>query len=641
MPKPERIRQLQEKLYSRDTQNIEPISGHRLEKESFNVKEDWQEEAPIPKPFLDDTPMTKSAKPWFKIQITSAILIISMLFFVGAAVYAGFSFFRGSNLVSGDNIDIGISGPVSVPGGEKLSLDVSITNRNRALLRLSELIVEYPKGTRRADDLGIELTNERILIGDILPGESVQKNITAVLFGEEKSAADIKLSLEYRIVGSNAIFSKEAPYEIVISSNPISLTVSSPKEAVSGQGLTLSVEVRSNSTEVIKNILVKAQYPSGFTFRSASPTSLSDNKTWKLGDLPPGEKRTITIQGVLLGENEDTRVFRFETGIASLRDEREIVTPFAGFKQEIAIKKPFISLSIAVNGNKDEEVVARRDSPIRVDLSYINNLQVPVQDVTITLNLSGLALDKNGVEPEAGFYQSINNTVLWDKSSVTALQEVAPGEGGTVSLTLTPKQNTIIKNPEIILTGNVNGRRVEEGNVPEEIVATVTRHIKMQSDVALISASSYSSGPIKNTGPIPPKAEKETTYTVTWTITNGSNDLTDTAVKASLPLYVRFLGEVTPSSEDLVFNKVGGTVTWNAGVVRAGVGSSLPVKTVSFKVGLTPSVNQVGQTPILVNETSLETNDRFTDTSINLSRPALTTRTVESQSQNGSDTVVP
>jgi len=638
MSKPERISQLQDKLYSRDANKIEPTQTHHLEKENFEVKEDWENEA-VPPPVLYDTPMTTSRS---KITITTVLLIISTLFFVGAAAYAGFSFFRGSNLVSGDNIDIGISGPVSIPGGEKLSLDVSITNRNQALLRGVELIVEYPKGTRRTDDLGIELTNERILVGDIKPGEIIRKNITAVLFGEEQTAANIKLGLEYRIVGSNAIFSKDVSYEMIISSNPISLSVSSPKEAVSGQALTLLVEVRSNSTEVIKNVLVKGQYPSGFTFRSANPTPLNDNKTWKLGDLPPGEKRTITLQGVLLGENEDTRVFRFETGIASQNNEREIVTPFAGFKQEIAIKKPFISLSIAVNGNnKDDEVIARRDSPIRVDISYINNLAVAVRDAKITLNLSGLALDKNGVEPEEGFYQSINNTVIWDKSSVASLSEVAPGEGGTVSLTLTPKRNIIIKNPEIILTGNVTGRRIEEGNVPEEIVATISKRIKMQSDIALIGTVSYGTGALKNTGPVPPKAEKETTYTITWNVTNGANDLTDTFVKANLPSYVRFLGEVTPSSEEVVFNKVGGTVTWNAGVVRAGAGTTLPSKTVSFKVGITPSINQVGQTPILVNEMTLETNDRFTGTPINLSRAALTIRTVDSQSQNGSDVVVP
>ncbi|MDO8492764.1 MAG: hypothetical protein Q7S34_03940 [bacterium] len=633
MEKPERIRQLQEKLYSRTTKDVEPILGHDLPEQHFEVKEDF-EEIPIPKETFDTSPR-------FKIPLLSIILLLSIFFFIGAAGYASYSIFRGSNLVSADNIDIGISGPVSVPGGEKLSLDITILNRNRAPLRLAELIIDYPKGSRRADNLGVELTSERILVGDVAPGENVRKNITAVLFGEEKTTADIKLSLEYRLIGSNAIFSKDVPYDIVISSNPISLVVSSPKETISGQDLAFLVDIRSNSTEVIKNVLVKAEYPSGFSFQSANPTPLTDNKTWKLGDLPPGEERSITLRGVLLGENEDARVFRFETGIGSEKNEREIATPFAGFKQEISIKKPFIGLSIAINGDKDEQVVTRRDSPIRVDLSYINNLSVPVRDVSVTLNLSGLALDKNRVEPENGFYQSINNVVIWDKSNISDLANLAPGDSGTVSLTLTPKQNVIIQNPEIILTGNVNGRRIEEGNVPEEIVATVTRHIKMQSDVILSNTATYFGGPLSNTGPLPPKAEKETTYTITWNITNGSNDLTDTTVEASLPSYVRFLGEVTPSSEDVVFNKVGGIVTWNAGVVRAGVGFSQPSKTVSFKIGVTPSVTQIGETPIIVNETSLETNDRFTGTPITLTKPALTTRTIEAQSKNGDDIVVP
>ena len=44
-------------------------------------------------------------------------------------------------------------------------------------------------------------------------------------------------------------------------------------------------------------------------------------------------------------------------------------------------------------------------------------------------------------------------------------------------------------------------------------------------------------GTFTNTGPIPPKAEAETTYTVTWAVTNPLNNLTDVRVSAILPSY--------------------------------------------------------------------------------------------------------
>ena len=49
----------------------------------------------------------------------------------------------------------------------------------------------------------------------------------------------------------------------------------------------------------------------GVSALSADLPPLSDNATWKVGDIPPGGERIITIHGRLVGEDSDTRVFHF------------------------------------------------------------------------------------------------------------------------------------------------------------------------------------------------------------------------------------------------------------------------------------------------------------------------------------------
>ncbi len=631
MAKIDLIRQLQEKLYSRTTKDIDPIREHDLSSKNYEVKEDWNYEKSLPVT-AEKLMQTKSG-----MSFTSMFLIFSMLFFVGAGVFAFFAVKGGGNTVSADNIDLGISGPISSGGGEKVSLDITITNRNRAQLRTTELNIDYPKNTKRAENLGEDLANERIYLGDIEPGQTVRKTISAVLFGEEKSVGDIKFSLEYKIPGANSIFSKDNIYQVIISSNPISLNVVGPIEAVSGQDINFTINVRSNSAEVIKNVLFQTQYPAGFSFKNSTPKPFSGNTFWQLGDFAPGQEKIITITGNIIGENEEARVFRFDGGVGSSND-RTIPTLFAGFKQEVSIKKPFIGLSIEIAGKNSQEVTVPRSAPVNVEISYINNLTTPVNDAVITLNLSGLALNKNGIITDRGFYQSLNNTVTWNKETLPTLSELAPGEGGTVSVTITPKQGGGIQNPEIVMKGSVSGKRTEESGVPTEIIASVDRRIKFESDMSLSARSSYYSSAIKNTGLIPPKSEKETTYSITLSISNGSNDVTDTIVVTTLPSYVRYIGETYPSSEDVSYDEAKREVKWRAGVVRAG--SIQSAKQMSFKVGFTPSTSQIGATPALTGGFTLSGQDRFTNTSVNLQQGAVTIKTDDLQFKAGDDIVV-
>jgi hypothetical protein len=355
--------------------------------------------------------------------------------------------------------------------------------------------------------------------------------------------------------------------------------------------------------------------------------------------LDPGKQQTITIVGTLAGEDGDSRTFRFESGLGNGKDQDAVATPFAQFKQEIAIKKPFVQLAMSVNGSKEAEVIANKNSPIQVLVSYSNNLPVSVHDVAITVSLSGTALDKTSVQVDHGFYQSLQNAIVWDKTTKPEFAELAPGASGELSITLSPKQVITGGSPSIILSGSVTGKRIEEGKVPETINASIARTIKIESSLAFDAKITHFTGVLSNSGPIPPKAEKETTYTITWTVGNGINDITDTVVKAQLPPYVRFLGQSTPSNETVTLNSNDRTLMWDVGTVKA-VGLGNP-RTVSFKVGLTPSVSQIGNTVDIIKEATLMGNDRFTGTSVTTKANALTSRTNDDQYKSGDESVVP
>ena len=573
---------------------------------------------------------TKSDRPSKKVRRVNWLefaFIGSIVFFIGAAVFAGFLFFSGNNTVSTRNVAIAIDGPTEIRAGDVLPLQVVITNRNSVPMQLTDLVVEFPPGTRSETDVTVQLPRIRETLGTIEPGESVNRTIRSVVFGQADTNLEIKVSVEYRVPSSNAIFLSEGSYTLPISQSPASITVDSLKEIVSGQETALTVTITSNIDDVLSNMLLVADYPPGFSFSSASPAPISGSDTWRLGDIEKGGKRTITLRGTFSGEDGDERVVHFTAGTQNENVEDEIAAPLATNDISLKLAKPFVSLVLSINGNVSTEYTANRGGTIRGDIRWTNNLPTRAQDVEIEVKLNGAVLDRNSVVADRGFWRSANNTIVWSRETDPSLADVAPGASGVLSFSFAPrsKEDGVFKNPEINLTATVRARRVAESQVPEVIESSTAARILVQTDLSLQGGVAHASGPL------PPKADAESTYTVSWTVTNSANSLANTSVSAILPSYVRFIGGL--SGGDISYNPIGGVVTWNIGDLDAG-GS----RAASFQIAVTPSLSQVSTQPTLVSDQRVFGFDRFTRTQIERTAPALNTGTNISSQQG---TVVP
>ncbi len=544
----------------------------------------------------------------------ATVLILSVAFFALAVAFGAFFYLRGGNVVSAQNLAIDIAGPTTISGGDELTLQVSVRNANATPIQLADLIVEYPDGTRTSGNIGVELSRDRLSIGDIAPGGSAQKTIHAVLFGQERSEKDIKITVEYRVEGSNAIFYKDVVYPVLLSSSPLSITVKAPTETVSGQALSFTVDVTSNSQTPLQNVLLNATYPFGFTFTSASPRATYGSTVWNLGTLTPGDKKSVTLTGVLQGQDSEERLFRFQAGLQSDTDERSLKAAFTDVSQSVTVKKPFISIDLALNGASSDPYVATPGAMIRGDLTWNNNLTVPITDGQIALSFSGAGLNPGSIISEEGFYRSSDNTILWNRDTSAELVSIAPGQSGHFSFSFSPVVlSGGLRNPQIKLSVSAQGSRLSEQNVPESVEASLTRMVKISSDLSLTSSISMLSGPAL------PKANTESRYRVTLIAKNSANQVGDARVTAALPSYVAYVGS---GSSAVSYSQVGGMVTWQIDNLAAGSALQQAV----FDISFTPSSSQVGSMPTLVGEQSLSGVDRFTGSNVSATASALTTQ---------------
>jgi len=627
---PDKIDTLREDLYSRGVPQHahDELHGRKFSRKDYDVKDDWHTELIGSPEAIAKTYMNSSVSK--KLTPLKMLVFFSVLFFLFALGVAGYVFYSGSNTVSTDNVNISAIVPVSVSGGEEVPITISVENNNNVDLESVELTAQFPDGTKKAGDISTDLKRYQETIGVVTKNSAISRSVSAVFFGEENTTKEVLISIEYRVKDSNARLYREKKYELLLKSSPVSVSVDALREVQSGQDVDFVVNLVSNSNTPIENMLLKVEYPFGFEFKSGTPSPNLGKNIWVIPVMKPADKRVIRIKGRVDGQNEEKRVFKFYAGVQDRNNEKNIATNFLTIDHSIKVKRPFVGLEVAFDGSKVEEYSAKPGSTIRTDVLWSNNLPTRVADAVIEVQLNGTLFDPLGIRAENGFYRSSDNVIIWDQTSDENLKVLEPADRGSESfaLALMPSSYILgqgIRNPEMKFSATVKGRRVSETSVPEEINALITRKVKISTEVGFGAKSTFALGAIGNRGPIPPKVDQETTYTIMWTVTNTSSRVIDGKVKAFLPSYVKWVGVVSPSTEKVDFQQVGGQITWDVGDIDPYTGFTTAPREVAFQVAITPSLSQLGRPVLLVRDSTFTGMDEFTGTEFRIVKSELNT----------------
>lgn len=601
-----KIEDIKSNLYDRQAKSFDYHKEGILHEEKYKVSKEWEK--------IDMSPKKQKNSSIFK-----TFFIFAILFFVGALGFAGYKFYKGGSVVSSENIEINIIGNAFTQGGEKLPLQIEIVNNNNASLELVDMIVEYPKGaTQDASDI-VRLPREAI--GTIAPGKRVEKNIEVILFGDQNVTRDIKVKLEYHPEGSNAIFTKEEIYQITINSSPVSISMFAPDQTSANQEINLRVVASLNTTLPSENAVLKVEYPIGFRYTDADVKPALGNSIWSLEELSDKNPLVVNISGSLVGQDNDEQVFRVYIGTIRSSNQSSIDVIYNSLLHSVTIMKPFLETRVVINGEDSESYSVQGGKEIRANIVWSNNLPNRVDDVQIIARLSGNVFDKTNVTSD-GFYNSADNSIIWDKNTEDSLSSVQPGASGNLSFSFKPlsisASNSAMRDPQIIIEVSIKGRQPSSGIGFSEINNFEKKIVKIISDFQIAANASYSSGST------PPKVETESVYKVVWTLSNSANTITNAEARAALPVYVKWVGK-TGTNENISFDEVSKEVVWKIGNVKPNTGFGSIQREASFNVSIKPSFSQLGSTPLLVKELSLSGKDVFTEKIIRSSQRSVST----------------
>ena len=629
----EQLEEMRKRLYARGF-DVATSKRHELIDRKVDVARNWNSpikermaEVVAPAPTLPQIPVPDVSQPSFtpptdtyeeeeeEVQkprrYRKFIFFGSLIFLIIAVALAATFVYVGGKRISAENISFNIAGPNTIGSSDTMSLQVAITNQNTVGVEEATLVLRYPEGTRTVTDPIKNVYEDRISIGTLAPGEAKNIPIQVAIFGKENDIKEVNATFEYKVTGSNGMFYKEAqPLKFQIISSPITLQVSSIGKVAAGQPVEVTLTAKSNTNKVLKDVLVSASFPNGFTYKESDPKPVYNQNIWKINELKPEQSATIKIKGTINGLNEEKFGINFSAGLANTDNQFMVGSTLAEARTEFTIERPFIAVDIEIDGDADQSVVLQPGKFSLVGVVLKNTLDESVYDTRVEVIPSGNAFTAESIDAKEGFFDSNKNVIRWDVTNNPTFTQIKPGDSRKVEFSITPIKN--VNTASFDITVNVYARRVAEASAQEQLIGTVTATGKYASLGTVAGQANLM------TGPVPPKVGQQSKYLITLVAEAGSNNMTGTKVETSLPTYIEWLNDYSgPGTVD--YNSVSKKITWGVGDVSTGMRKEL-----TFAVSLLPSVSQVGITPILVNRQFLTATDRFTNSTISTEAKEIT-----------------
>ncbi|MDO8492171.1 MAG: hypothetical protein Q7S34_00830, partial [bacterium] len=233
-------------------------------------------------------------------------------------------FFLGRGSFKENGVELKIEGPNEVAGGELVAYKLVYKNNNSVSLSDVKLNILYPPDSIVVKDGNIvDLTAENFDIGAISSNEQSEKELTVYLVGDRGDIKTLKATITYKAGNLSSVFQKEATLATTITSLAVPITLVATPTVISGQNTSYLIDYRNQSDQDLENLRFVVKYPSGFVSNkfSPQPSERSSNQdSWDIVKLKQGEGSRITIEGILSGNERETKTI-------SVILQKKITTP--------------------------------------------------------------------------------------------------------------------------------------------------------------------------------------------------------------------------------------------------------------------------------------------------------------------------
>lgn len=580
--------------------------------QDFQMREIKQEQVPV----YAESPKKKTGGLIFlfsKKNLPKTLLVIIILVILiatGAILWGRHSFSKA-------RVQVDLEIPDDIASGKEVVLLVKYKNKNRVSLNDAFLFIDYPSETFSLE--GGEIHREKKELGTVFRKSEGEEEFKVRFVGEKGDVKNLIIRLDYQPQNISSRFENSSSFKIEINSVSIDIDIQGSEKTISGQEVNYIIKYGNETDEDFSDLKVELTYADDFEFEDAQPQPIEEtNNIWQVDILEKGQRKEIRLKGILRGEENENKILK----VAISKAKDDISLPYSQSEFITQISSSPLLLLLKIEGIEDGCKI-NPGQRLNYRIEFKNNTDVALSELILKAYFKDSIFDFKTLNlGDVGFFDSRENVITWSGGEVLALNLLKPNQSDKVSFSVEIKDSLPIfdyndKNFRVRVLAEIAtltipaSFSVSELKVEKELICKINSQLDLDTKVYY-----YESGVnIRNKGPIPPRVDQLTTYTVHWQLANVSNDLENLKIWAILPQGIEwqnnYINKV--SNSRVSYNSRTQEVIWQIDKVPAGVGVILPLYELVFQIGLRPSINQINQTPTLINESSAEGKDSFTE----------------------------
>lgn len=577
-------------------------------------------------------PKTKSAA-WVSLRAAARrrrrriLALVAGLLALGLVVAGGVGatiWYRLRQNVKSEQIALTVAGPSSIVAGEALTYTVNFGNDSFVDWENVEVSLEFPPGlqvTQVADEAAVLGRTVRRQVGRLVSGERGSFTVSGRLIAEENETVVAKAELALTPENfPSGRFTGSAVLATVISGAPIDVALVAAKSAAVGERVAATIAVTNKSGETLEGVYVQLNPAVGMRLAADDPEfsaeySASD-RLWHISSLPSLTTVSRTVILFVEGEAGESRVLDAAVGLA--RGEERFVQQRTG--AVITIASSMLAIEQRYQ-DKESPLVVAAGERVRGVVKYTNAGTGGLKNVIVRAQIAGESFDLASLKLPAGAYDPATRTITWTSATVPALALLQPQQSGEITFEFSVKPAAQLpaeetsKNSTIAITAFVDSPDVvvpvgeERKPIQDQFVMSV------KSDITLAAEAFYDDGRLglTSSGPTPPKAGEQTTYSVRLRLGSTLNDLGDVQVTAVLPDGVRYTGEHVATAGSLQFEERSGQLVWSVPQVAGLTGRASPSLDLYWQVAVRPGEHQRGTAIDFLNRLTATGLDLFVD----------------------------
>ena len=520
---------------------------------------------------------------------------------VGAAVIVAAFLLARTFGFDSSGVIIAIEAPAELDLGTEADVRVLVTNNTGATLHDGTIALDLPSEFTLQESA--ETTFETLA-----PRAQTAASFRVRVMGDAGTSGELVARARFQPRQLSAVFTREAKTSVRLRELPLDLSFSFPADASDGKPLTFFLRFSSRAEAPIGPVGLTLLIPEGFRVTRTRPAEVPDaGGLWDFGMLETGRREEIAVTGTFsagsAGGEFTARIGFLDEGRRSLSASREV-------REYLNLRAGAVPLDVVYREqeNPAEALVAPGEN-VDLVLHYRNATSEPLEDLSVLLAFAHEAIVPESVSSPERFTRSVSGEFVWAPENVLALQRVGPGASGEIAFRARLSSDVPMRSFEDDeQTITVRARTISGGRVLGErrLVLKIVGELAVDAEVRYFDAPGGN-----NRGSIPPKVGQQTSYTVTLTVTGGTNGLENVVARVVLGPAVTYEALLTSGVGDVVYDPATSEVQWTVGDVPAGVGILSSPKSISFRIVLTPRQEDVGDTAELLTAVSATGLDTF------------------------------